>query len=244
MDQYEWQGHHQGDQTDTETTAVDRLDGLMADDTSASAYDTETTSETVSEAASGHEADASDHDDDPEETPYSEPIPIPANVRNEVIFSERDVYRVLNSVIVLETCGEEMTRWLDLALSIGGSNIRRAITLVKMDPATFEDKAVIVDTLAAIGELASGGVDDPIQAVLGTISRVSDLDEAQKTAMVTLARRLVRDTGGKARVRGTKTAADVDIVKDIQAAMTADDSVAESVTELGRAMAALVDAAK
>lgn len=232
MDQYDWQGHHNGGHETTPDQGFDSPSHSTGDEN----HQVDDLTDTAVVVA--------DDEPDTEDTPYSEPIPIPANVRNEVVFSERDVYRVLNSVIVLESCTEEMTRWIDLALSIGGSNIRRAITLVKMDEATFEDRAVIVETLAAVGGLAGGKVDDPIQAVLETVSRVSDLDEAQKTAMVTLARRLVRDTGGKSRIRGVKTASDVDIVKDIQSAMTGDESISESVTELGRVMSALVEASK
>lgn len=178
------------------------------------------------------------------DSPYSEPIPVPPNSRNDAIFSEKDIYRVLNLVIALESRPESTARLVDLVLSIGGNNVRRSITLVKMESADFEDKTAVVEVLAAIGEMTKGNVDNPIQAVLETVSRVSGLDEAQKTSMVSLARRLVRENGGTQRIRSPKSASDVEIVQDIQAAMTGENPIAESVSDLGNTIAALAEAAK
>lgn len=232
----EGQSHHDGGQHESSEAVSEGLDALMSDDSDEPNYD---------DAESSAEAGESEGEDESEgEATHSEPIPIPHGSRNDAVFSERDVYRILNSVTALESQSKEMGRIIDLVLSIGGNNVRRAITLVKMDRAEFDDKTVVVEVLSAIADMSRGESDNPIQAVLTTVSRVSGLDEAQKASMVSLARRLIREAGGTQRVRSPKNASDVEIVQDIQAAMTGENSIAGGVVELGKTIASLVEAAK
>lgn len=160
----------------------------------------------------------------------------PQNVKNEVIFSERDAYAVMNVKTVLDMCSEKMIAWIDNALNLSvKDNARRAMAIVKLEHGEFQERVRSISTIKAIYEasIVKEG-EDPFYKIIEAMKNLEEINEGQKGEMLSLLRKMIKTENVKGkRITTTRTSSDIDIVQDIRNVTSGEESIREQVVSLG-----------
>lgn len=231
-------GSHEEESSSIDNTDSD-LDALLGDDNTTE-NTVEDNSDNSMEASDTH---TSDEESDKEEDSSAlldydnikdHLVNPPSNVKADKIFSEKDVYGIINVINILEECDEDMVKQVESTLDVSGKeNVRRAMNISKMEPETFEEKAAAVTAIKAVYDAMSSS-DNTMLSTLEAIRQIDSLTDKQRSAALSLMRKVLRDSGQKTtRISSTRNSPSVDVVSDIVSVMTGDDSIADRIVSVG-----------
>lgn len=142
-------------------------------------------------------------------------INAPRNATTEPVYSEKDVYQIINTVSILSVMTQEQKKWVEQLLSIGGDDVRMAMRITSL-----EDLDVHINQVNALQDIiAVSEIDDATKAVtkiLGAIQTVGDLGEDDRDKMVTLVRKIIRDNDIAVPAKINKRSSDAELVDSIR----------------------------
>lgn len=148
---------------------------------------------------------------------------VPASAKSTLAFSERQVYRIINLVTVMDYCDEEDTQIISTVFGVRGKNVRKAMSLVETEGMEIENRIVSVSVLKKILQSATGeGIGDPIDFAIELFSQVSSMDDKQLTAMISLVKSF-QDASNEKKVRINRSTPPAEIIKEIKAALEVED---------------------
>lgn len=139
----------------------------------------------------------------------------PRNATTEPVYSEKDVYQIINTISILSVMTQEQKKWVEQLLSIGGDDVRMAMRITSL-----EDLDVHINQVNALQDIiAVSEIDDATKAVtkiLGAIQTVGDLGEDDRDKMVTLVRKIIRDNDVAVPAKINKRSSDAELVDSIR----------------------------
>ena len=172
---------------------------------------------------------------------------VPNNATNELLFSEKEMYQVVNVTKLLEECSEDLVSLVQTVFGFNAksTDLKKAINIVTMDKQDFEAKTSAVTGLRSIYDASHPGEDqDPFEVAIRTISRVSSMEEEDRGNMITLARKISKETTNADRVTARKNQAAADIVSELRKSMTGEHSIADKVFRFDALIHTIKEAAR
>lgn len=159
-------------------------------------------------------------------------VSAPANTSAEPKFSEKDVYRLTNVITMLDNLSDEIKKWLDTILNIGGADIRRAMTIVSNGAAELDSKTSSIWVLNMVANLVNE--EDSMKAITDTIEVIKvieDMESDDRIAFINFARRIARDNSEdkKISIKVTKNSSSAEIVSELRQMFTDHPEVSTSI---------------
>lgn len=203
-----------------ENDSDDGLDGLLENESTDFSQVTNTTG---TDSTSQMEEDTVAAEKDDKEKLVDSFEVAPSSAKNSPVFSERQVYRIINLTSVMDYCKEEDTQVISTIFGVRGKNVRKAMTLAEAETTEIENKIVSVTVLKKILQSATGeGIDDPMDFAIELFSQVSSMDEDQLSAMISLVKSF-QDEANEKRIRINRSTPAAEVIKEIKAALEVDD---------------------
>ena len=204
-----------------ENDSDDGLDGLLENESTDFSQVTNTTG-TDSTSQMEEEDTVAAEKNDKEKLVDSFEV-APSSAKNSPVFSERQVYRIINLTSVMDYCKEEDTQVISTIFGVRGKNVRKAMTLAEAETTEIENKIVSVTVLKKILQSATGeGIDDPMDFAIELFSQVSSMDDDQMSAMISLVKSF-QDEANEKRIRINRSTPAAEVIKEIKAALEVDD---------------------
>ena len=159
----------------------------------------------------------------------------PSNATQEPKFGEKDIYRVINLVTLLSQCDEDVIKWVEDILRIGGNdNVRRSMNIIKMDKNDFEEQVDTIKVMKSILKISQDGAanGDAFKTVIDLMNTVDNMTDNQRDGLLKLNRKLIRSSGAKIRITSKKTSNSSEIAQDLHKVLTEDDVIPQYVESL------------
>lgn len=159
----------------------------------------------------------------------------PSNATQEPKFGEKDMYRVINLVTLLSQCDDDVIKWVEDILRIGGNdNVRRSMNIIKMDRNDFEEQVDTIKVMKSILKISQDGAanGDAFKTVIDLMNTVDNMTDNQRDGLLKLNRKLIRSSGAKIRITSKKTSNSSEIAQDLHKVLTEDDVIPQYVESL------------
>ncbi len=169
----------------------------------------------------------------------------PGNTKNELIFSEKDAYRIVNVTKVLEECDHDMNVMLQSTFGFNSkaSIIKKSINIVQLSEEDFESKISSVTGLKSIYDAVNPKEgEDPLDIAIQAISRVSSMSEKDRGNMISLARKISKEVEGVKNISVKRSQPAADIVSELRKAMTGEHNISDKVLYFGTLIETLKEA--
>lgn len=241
--------NHTHDNGETQNSGIDDLfnDNDTNDDTH------EDNSFTAGEAGVDT-SEVEDHEDDTQDDEQLERLEdvsenlfnAPKNASVAEKFSEKDVYQIINTTMVIDSMTDDQKKLIDSLLSLGGDDIRRSMKIVEMGIEEVDDKVASVRILGMIKEISddtSAGTDS-ITKLLNVLKTVGDLEQKERNSLINLSRRIRKNntTGKSSSFRVNKNSSDVEVVEGIRDLIMENPGVNDSIREMSLCVHAIKEA--
>lgn len=167
----------------------------------------------------------------------------PSNATQEPKFGEKDMYRVINLVTLLSECDEDVIKWIEDILRVGGNdNVRRSMNIIKMDKNEFEEQTDTIKVMKSILKISQDGAanGDAFKTVIDLMNTVDNMTDNQRDGLLKLNRKLIRSSGAKIRISSKKTSNSSEIAQDLHKVLTEDSVIPQYVESLD----SIIDAIK
>lgn len=170
-------------------------------------------------------------------------INAPSNATQEPRFGEKDMYKVINLVTLLSECDDDVIKWIEDIIRIGGNdNVRRSMNIIKMDKNEFEEHTDTIKVMKSILKISQDGAanGDAFKTVIDLMNTVDNMTDNQRDGLLKLNRKLIRSSGAKIRISSKKTSNSSEIAQDLHKVLTEDDVIPQYVESLD----SIIDAIK
>ena len=168
----------------------------------------------------------------------------PSNIKAEPIFSEKDIYKIVNIMVVLDNADKKSSKWIRLTFDIGGGSVRRAMSIAKMEREEFEEKTLPILMLGEIMDVAMNEDTsaNPFDVIFSIVGKVSSMGERARAKMLTQLRKISRESENKPRVSSTKAATDIEVVQEAISVIQDNADIREVITKASNAIRAVESA--
>lgn len=160
-------------------------------------------------------------------------VSVPNNASSDSKFSEKDTYRIINVMTVLNTLSDDIKKWLDTILNIGGADVKRSMTIVSNGLSELETKTSPIWVLSMVSNAVEEK--DPVKVmtdIIGAIKVIGDMEEEDRVSFINFSRKVARDNSGekKINIKVTRNSTDAEIVEELRNMFVKNPEVSRSVS--------------
>lgn len=161
-------------------------------------------------------------------------IHAPSNTTAELKFSEKDMYRAINLIMLLSNCDDDVIKWVENILGISGNDhVRRSMNIINLDRSVFNEQEEMLKVMKSIMKVTQeGSTTDAFKTVIDIMNTVDSMTDSQRDSLLRLNRQLIKSSGAKFRISSKKTSNSSEIAQDLHRVLTEDEIIPRYVEAL------------
>lgn len=173
----------------------------------------------------------------------------PNNTSNEKEYSLKDIYKVYNVMIVLDSFGDEISDWVvsTLGISNKANKVRQAVDIASIEKSEFDAKTFAMGILKSIYEVDHPENEenhDQVTATMDAINELINIDKDDKSTVISLIKGITKDIKGKkVNLKATRNSPETVIFSEIRELLNDNPEVSGQISFLNTALETLKDKA-
>lgn len=173
----------------------------------------------------------------------------PNNTSNEKEYSLKDIYKVYNVMIVLDSFGDEISDWVvsTLGISNKANKVRQAVDIASIEKSEFDAKTFAMGILKSIYEVDHPEDEenhDQVAATMDAINELINIDNDDKSTVISLIKGITKDIKGKkVNLKATRNSPETVIFSEIRELLNDNPEVSGQISFLNTALETLKDKA-